>query len=165
MKKLILIPIIALFMFSCKNNQNEAVSYKDPKQFAIDSMKNVMDKQLVKLEKQKSIDSMKIAMTSKKAISSKKINYYPMHANPVSEPGVVYAPPAAPAKKKMRPTTKGALIGAGVGAIGGAIIDKKKPWQGALIGGVVGAVAGAGTGAIIEGQQKRKAAQNVAYAY
>ena len=61
-----------------------------------------------------------------------------------------------PAKKKISSTAKGALIGAAAGAVGGAIIDKKKPAQGALIGGLIGAAAGAGTGAIIDAKHKRQ---------
>jgi hypothetical protein len=163
MKNLLLIPIIALLLFSCQNNTDRAMSYND-KKMAIDSMKMVMDKQIVKLEKQKSIDSMKLAMTTKKsAARTQKVNQYKMHANPMADNSAQPQMPAA--KKKMSNTTKGALIGAGVGAIGGAIIDKKKPWKGALIGGVVGAVAGAGTGAIIDAKKKKKQQQNLAYAY
>ncbi len=46
------------------------------------------------------------------------------------------------AKKGWSSAAKGAVIGGGVGAIGGAIISKKKPVQGAIIGGVAGAAGG-----------------------
>ena len=45
-------------------------------------------------------------------------------------------------KKGWSSAAKGAVIGGGAGAIGGAIISKKKPVQGAVIGGVVGAAGG-----------------------
>lgn len=45
-------------------------------------------------------------------------------------------------KKGWSSAAKGAVIGAGAGAIGGAIIAKKKPVKGAVIGGVVGAAGG-----------------------
>ena len=45
-------------------------------------------------------------------------------------------------KKGWSSAAKGAVIGGGAGAIGGAIISKKKPVQGAIIGGVVGAAGG-----------------------
>ena len=45
-------------------------------------------------------------------------------------------------KKGWSSAAKGAVIGAGAGAIGGAIISKKKPVQGAVIGGVAGAAGG-----------------------
>ncbi|MEO7962133.1 MAG: YMGG-like glycine zipper-containing protein [Ginsengibacter sp.] len=45
-------------------------------------------------------------------------------------------------KQGWSSAAKGAVIGAGAGAIGGAIISKKKPVKGAVIGGVVGAAGG-----------------------
>lgn len=59
---------------------------------------------------------------------------------------------AAPAKKKgWSQAAKGAVIGAGAGALGGVLIDKKDG-RGAIIGGVVGA----GTGYLIGRDQDRK---------
>jgi hypothetical protein len=64
-----------------------------------------------------------------------------------------------PAKKKgWSNTAKGAVIGAGVGAIGGAVISKDHRVKGAIIGGVIGAAAGAGTGIILD-HKKKKAAE------
>jgi hypothetical protein len=57
-------------------------------------------------------------------------------------------------KKGMSTPLKGALIGAGVGAVSGAVIDKKHRGAGAAIGGILGAGAGAGAGALID---KKKA--------
>ncbi|MDD3553356.1 MAG: YMGG-like glycine zipper-containing protein [Deltaproteobacteria bacterium] len=37
---------------------------------------------------------------------------------------------------------EGAAVGAGVGAVAGALIDKRNPWRGAVVGGALGAVAG-----------------------
>ncbi len=47
----------------------------------------------------------------------------------------------APAKKGWSDAAKGTAIGAGAGAIAGALLDKNHA-QGALIGGVVGAAGG-----------------------
>ncbi len=55
----------------------------------------------------------------------------------VNEP----APAVAEEKKGWSNAAKGAVIGAGAGAIGGAIISKKKG-TGAVIGGVLGAAGG-----------------------
>ena len=64
------------------------------------------------------------------------------------------APVTAEQKKKgWSGTAKGAVIGAGAGAITGAAISKKKG-EGAIIGGLAGAAVGAGTGAIIDGKKK-----------
>ena len=51
------------------------------------------------------------------------------------------APAVTPEKKGMSNGAKGAIIGGGAGAIGGAIISKKKG-KGAVIGGLLGAGAG-----------------------
>ncbi len=51
------------------------------------------------------------------------------------------APAAAEEKKGWSNAAKGAVIGGGAGAIGGAIISKKKG-KGAVIGGVLGAAGG-----------------------
>ncbi len=62
-----------------------------------------------------------------------------------------------PAKKKgWSNTAKGAVIGAGVGAIGGAVINKKDRVKGAVIGAVIGGAAGAGTGIILDRKKKRE---------
>lgn len=58
--------------------------------------------------------------------------------------------PVAVKKKGWSKAAKGAAIGAGVGAVGGAIISKKKG-LGAVIGGVVG-----GAGGYIIGRSKDK---------
>ncbi|MEP6950117.1 MAG: YMGG-like glycine zipper-containing protein [Ginsengibacter sp.] len=50
-------------------------------------------------------------------------------------------PAVTPEKKGMKSSTKDAIIGGGAGAIGGAIISKKKG-KGAIIGGILGAGAG-----------------------
>jgi hypothetical protein len=63
------------------------------------------------------------------------------------------ATPEVKEKKGMSNTAKGAIIGGVAGAVGGAVISKKKG-AGAIIGGVIGA----GAGAII-GKQKDKKAQ------
>lgn len=63
-------------------------------------------------------------------------------------------------KKGVNNTVKGAIIGAGAGAVGGAIINKKNPGKGAIIGGVVGAGAGAVTGVILDKNKKKKEARD-----
>jgi hypothetical protein len=70
-----------------------------------------------------------------------------------SDEGTASTP--VPAKKKgWSNSAKGAVIGAGAGAVGGAIISKKKG-TGAIIGGVVGAAGGY----IIGKNKDKKAAQ------
>jgi len=62
-------------------------------------------------------------------------------------------------KKGMSNAAKGAIIGAGAGAVGGAIINKENRGKGAIIGGAVGAGAGAVTGVILDKRKKKKEAE------
>jgi len=58
-------------------------------------------------------------------------------------------------KKGWSAKAKGAVIGAGVGAITGAAVSKTQKGKGAVIGGAVGAAAGTGVGAIIDKKEGR----------
>jgi len=62
-------------------------------------------------------------------------------------------------KKPWSAKAKGALIGAGVGAVTGAVVDKRHG-EGALVGGLIGAAAGTGTGAIIDDKKKKQTNTN-----
>lgn len=132
MKKTVIIGIAFLAMVSCKDMQKknqELISTNA----AIDSMK-------MEMEKQRIIDSVKMAETGKKEVVV--VNNTSPQSNSVGVP-----------RKKMSGAAKGALIGAGVGAVTGAAISKKKG-EGAIIGGLAGAGLGAGTGAIIDEKKK-----------
>jgi len=59
------------------------------------------------------------------------------------------------AKKKSHAARNGALIGAGAGAITGALVTKKNKGVGALIGGVAGGAAGFGVGKIIQNKKEK----------
>lgn len=63
--------------------------------------------------------------------------------------------PVAKKKKKWSHTAKGAVVGAGAGAITGAIVNKDRV-KGAVIGTLIGAGAGAATGAIVDQKEKKK---------
>ena len=58
------------------------------------------------------------------------------------------------AKKKSHAARNGAIIGAGAGAITGALVTKKNKGVGALIGGVAGGAAGYGVGKIIQNKKE-----------
>ncbi len=75
-----------------------------------------------------------------------------------SAPAPVYnepAPAPLPAKRGWSAKAKGAVIGAGAGAVGGAILNKKNRGAGAIIGGVGGAILGTGVGAVIDRKNGR----------
>lgn len=58
-------------------------------------------------------------------------------------------------RKGWSAKAKGAVIGAGAGAVAGALIDRKKG-RGAIIGGLLGAGSGLGAGAIIDKRQQQQ---------
>jgi hypothetical protein len=68
-----------------------------------------------------------------------------------------YASTAYPAaKKRSHAGRNGALIGAGAGALTGALVTKKNRGVGALIGGVAGGAAGFGIGKIVEHKKENQ---------
>lgn len=138
MKNLFYIAVIAVVFSACKDTAAENVALEQQRE--IDSMKVVMKQQEEEATKQKTIDSMNaiVAASEAKAVANNT------------------APVTAEQKKKgWSATAKGAVIGAGAGAITGAVVSKKKG-QGAIIGGLAGAAVGAGTGAIIDGKKKKE---------
>lgn len=136
MKNLIMTLALAGVLASCKNTDKQGAVADESRQVTIDSMKAVAEKQRI-------IDSMTIAHQNELKAQKEKVvvvNNQPAAA-------------AAPQRKKWSGAAKGAVIGAGVGAITGAVISKKKG-EGAIIGGLAGAGVGAGTGAIIDDKKK-----------
>jgi hypothetical protein len=134
MKKLIMITIFSFALVSCKNTDTKGVVLDDVHQTTIDSMKSVAEKQHI-------IDSMTMVNNN----SQKQKEVVVVHDQ--------QATAATPKRKKWSRAAKGAVIGAGVGAITGALVDKKHG-EGAIIGGLAGAGLGAGTGAIIDDSKK-----------
>ena len=57
----------------------------------------------------------------------------------------------------------GALLGGGLGAISGAAIGNRNPWQGAAIGGLIGTVAGAAGGYALQPRQAAQPPQGYYY--
>ena len=137
MKNVVMIIAIvgAFSLNSCKNTDKQGMITDDAHQVTIDSMKQVAEKQHI-------IDSMKL------------VNIKSQNDN---KPVVVHqttTTQTTTTRKKWSGAAKGAVIGAGVGAVTGAIISKKKG-EGAIIGGLAGAAVGAGTGAVIDGKKKQ----------
>lgn len=129
--------LCSLLLVSCQF-QNKAEIEK-AKQASIDSMKTAIEQQRV-------VDSMETELARVNEEKQTIENSKTVVVNNTTTQ-------AAPKKKGWSNTAKGAVIGAGVGAVTGAIVSKKKG-TGAIIGGVAGAGIGAGTGAIIDGNKK-----------
>lgn len=131
---MILATVGVLSLNSCKNTDKQGVVDSDIRTTTIDSMNAVAEKQRI-------IDSMKVE--NEKVLMEKQVVVVNQQT-PAA---------AAPQRKKWSGAAKGAVIGAGVGAITGAAISKKKA-EGAIIGGLAGAGVGAGAGAIIDDKKK-----------
>ena len=58
-------------------------------------------------------------------------------------------------KKPWSPVAKGAVIGAGTGAVAGAIIHKRNRVVGGVVGGVVVGAGGGGVGKVIQNKQAK----------
>ena len=182
MKNIIIILAASTLMFACnktskKNSQDVAQvqnveqikkmtidsmrmqeQIREPKQAVIDSMNNVAKEKVLTLnplkapEKETQVATKHTSQTVKKAnnVVAYKDKSETKTTTTTSTPAKVYKK-----KRKISRTVEGALIGAGVGAISGAIIDKNHRGRGALIGGVIGAGVGAGTGAILDKKAKK----------
>lgn len=138
MRKFTLIACITIALASCSNN-----STKEKELATIDSLNQV-------IANQKIIDSMNALKKSSRVESNAGARY---DAASSETPATA----ATPAKKKgWSSTAKGAVIGAGTGAVAGAIISNNKA-KGAIIGGLIGAGVGAGTGAIIDKNKRKRA--------
>ena len=129
--------LFSLLLVSCQFQNKEEI--EKAKQASIDSMKTAIEQQRV-------VDSMEAELARVNEEKEAAQNSKTVVVNNTTTQ-------AAPRRKGMSNTAKGALIGAGVGAATGAIVSKKKG-TGAIIGGLAGAGVGAGTGAIIDEKKK-----------
>lgn len=137
-------------MVACNTQSDKQEALLKQQQKTIDSMRVAMEKQAI-------IDSMS-ALQAQREEAQKWEEIEKNEATHHTQ-AVASAPAqTAPAKKKWSHTAKGALVGAGTGAITGAIVNKKRV-EGALIGTVIGAGVGAGTGAIVDHSVKKRKQQ------
>jgi hypothetical protein len=107
------------------------------------------------LIRQHTIDSMNLVESKKREEALKKERDEARVAAAESGPT---QPENTKKKKKWSNTAKGAVIGAGAGAVAGAVLDKNNRGAGAVIGGLAGAGVGAGTGAVIDHKKKQQKA-------
>lgn len=157
MKKLLVALAAAVVFFSCKSNGDNAAAIERAKKATIDSMNNVS------AIRQSVIDSMNhVKGRHHHAGTSGQEGYSDAAMTAPTGGGggeVATAPAPAPAPKKKgwkswSHTAKGAVVGAGAGAITGAIVNKDH-LKGAAIGTLIGAGVGAGTGAIVDHKKKQ----------
>ncbi len=173
MIKMIPVFAIACVMLSCNDNAE--------KQAQIDAQQRTMDSMKMEMVKKQTIDSMNAVAAQQQAVVAPVVeqrtvstvhhtvrhpsgtattNSYTTN-NTTNYGNAPAATAPAPEKKKKGWSAKatGTLVGAGVGAITGAMVDKKKG-EGAVVGGLIGAAGGLGAGAIIDKKKKDKEKEN-----
>lgn len=173
MKQIIIAALVATTLASCSNRAEEAKAHQ---QATIDSLKTEMVKkqmadsitQAVQLQQAQAVDpnSVELNRSNTPAApvhhthheSGGSGSYASSGSNGGSSNNTATAPAQAPQKKGWSAKAKGAVIGAGAGAVTGAMVDGRKG-EGAIVGGLVGAASGLGVGAIIDKKQKDKEKQ------
>lgn len=157
MKQIVLALATVVTLFACNSNSADtAAAVEKAKKETLDSIN------AVNVAKQQVIDSMNaIHHSARKGhpVEAPTRNNYAAPNTVAADNTPAPAPAPAPQKKKgWSHTAKGAVVGAGAGAITGAIVNPDRV-KGAAIGAIVGAGVGAGTGAIVDHAKKKKAAQ------
>lgn len=152
MKKIVSMFAVVLVLSACSNSAKEEAVIKQKAIAAVkDSLKldsfkraevQAKEKQLKLAEEEKVKEEKRTLLLSERNEAA---------AERRSAATTTTQAPVVAKKKGWSDAAKGTLIGAGAGAIGGALIDKKSG-RGAIIGGVVGA----GTGYVIGRSQDRK---------
>lgn len=140
--KISLIISIPFVLAACQNNASKQAEIEAMRQHTIDSMKQAEVKHRHKEARETQFDA---AQTTE------------------ATPATTTTTPTPEAQKKKKGwsnTAKGAVIGAGAGAVAGAVIDHNNRGAGAVIGGLAGAAVGAGTGAVIDHKKKQQQQQS-----
>jgi YMGG-like Gly-zipper len=133
MKKLFVIIGSAVLLFSCKSKSADETK-------VLSASKDAEYTEFVKWKEAKE----KAAETAQPAATNTTVKTIVVKE---AAPAPVYAAaPVATRKKGWSKAAKGTVIGAGTGAVAGAIINKKNRGVGAVIGGILGAGAGYGIG-------------------
>lgn len=150
MKKIFVVIALSSVMFACNNKAKEEAALKQKeaeKQLAIKAVKDSLRLDSFKRAETAKIEAEKEAQQAAEvaaarregAASAKSSRSYASSGGSSSSS---YGGTQPTAKKKgWSDGAKGAVIGGAAGAVGGALIDKKKG-RGAIIGGLVGAGGG-----------------------
>jgi outer membrane murein-binding lipoprotein Lpp len=148
MKKIFAIVALATVLASCSNNAKEQELAKQQAVAAVkDSLKLDSFKRAEVARQQAEVEAKHQAELAAARRSATTTRYSSSGGTTTSSAGTT----TAAKKKGWSDAAKGTAIGAGVGALGGILIDKKDG-RGAVIGGL----AGAGAGYAIGRAQDRK---------
>lgn len=151
MKQFFIAVAAAVVLASCAGNANNEAAIEAAKKATIDSINNV------NVIKQQVADSINALNRHHSTRSASNENVAAAPANETAAP-VAAAPAETPKKKGWKSwshTAKGAVVGAGAGAVTGAIANPDRV-KGAAIGAIIGTGVGAGTGAIVDHAKKKK---------
>jgi len=150
MKKILVVIALSSVMFACNNKAKEEAALKQKeaeKQLVIKAMKDSLrldsfkKAELVKQEQaEKARHEAELAAARRSGLRQRSTAYSGSGGSGGSSTSYGGTQPTAK-KKGWSDAAKGAVIGGAAGAVGGAIIDKKKG-RGAVIGGLVGAGGG-----------------------
>ncbi len=141
MKNILMVCAVIFGITACNTQARQKAAVMQAKQQTIDSIA------FAETIKKRTIDSMN-TVAAERAREKKVVVVEKQNAAET-------ASATEKTQKGWSTTLKGAVIGAGAGAVTGAMVDKKKG-EGAIAGGVLGAGAGAGVGAIIDHKKKKK---------
>ena len=138
MKKIFAIVALAIGLASCSNGAKEEALAKQQAMAAVkDSLKLDSFKRAEVARKELLVEQKHQAELAAARRSAASSNYSSSGSTTTSSAGTT----TATKKKGWSSAAKGTAIGAGVGALGGVLIDKKDG-RGAIIGGLAGAGAG-----------------------
>lgn len=148
MKQIFLALATSAVLFSCHNSADQA-AIEAAKQEAVDSVTTA------NAIKQQVIDSMKEVKAAARERHAAVASQSSSANTSTSEAPATTT--TTTKKKGWSHTAKGAVVGAGAGAITGALVNPDHV-KGAAIGTLIGAGVGAGTGAIVDHAKKKKEA-------
>ncbi|WP_256006513.1 MULTISPECIES: YMGG-like glycine zipper-containing protein [Pedobacter] len=152
MKNVILILAIATGLSACTYNAKDEAKMK---QQAMAAVRDSLKLDSFKRAEAQRIEDERVAArvrqeTQAREAQEKRTLLLSERNDPAPAPRT-YSEPAAQQKKGWSSAAKGTVIGAGAGALGGVLLDKKDG-RGAIIGGLVGA----GTGYLIGRDRDKK---------
>ncbi len=154
MKKLLSIVAIAMVFASCSNKANDDAKFEAARQVALKEVRDSL--RIDSFKKADIVQKEKIQrLAVQKEVAEEKrmllLSQQREARAPAATANTATSNTSSNKKQGWSQAAKGSVIGGAAGAVGGALIDKKKG-RGAVIGGVVGA----GTGYIIgRGQDKK----------
>ncbi len=155
MKKVINLCFIAVAMISCNSQAKQEAAIMQAKQEVIDSIVKVDNNKKNEDIRKHIIDSLNDVPATKQ--HQEKVVVHKTYSDGTNTTNTTTTT-VTKQKKGWSNKAKGAVIGAGVGAVTGAMVDKKKG-EGAIVGGLLGAGAGLGVGAILDAKEKKQSKQ------